>query len=185
MSIIMKSGIAITLAGLLLFFGSFFGSSFQLTSEILQQTISDSAHLQQIQPEATAMLNKNYSSGFTFANDFKKIVADINTKNRTAQQWDKVIYSDYTFAITKNSTSGYIKEHNKLLLLLIVICIFFGALLYIIPKYGLGLKGIKNNHIYFDKLNARGWVGILIGTLLILFYIVLYWFPYYLSLIHI
>lgn len=65
--------------------------------------------------------------------------------------------------------------------MLIVICIFFGALLYIIPKYGLGLKGIKNNHIYFDKLNARGWVGILIGTLLILFYIVLYWFPYYLT----
>ncbi|MEP7128960.1 MAG: 4Fe-4S binding protein, partial [Chitinophagales bacterium] len=177
----MKSGIAITIAGLLLFLGSFFGSSYQLTSEILQQTISDSSHLQQIQPAASAMLHKNYSSGFTFANDFKKIIEDINTKNRTAQQWDKVIYNDYTFAVTKNSTSGWIKENNKLLLLLIVICIFFGALLYIIPKYGSGLKGIKNNHIYFDKLNARGWIGILIGTLLILFYIVLYWLPYYLT----
>ena len=71
MNYLMKTGIAIAIAGLLLFIGSFFGSHYMLTSEILQGTITDSAHLQQIEPAASGMLNKNYTSNFAFANDFK------------------------------------------------------------------------------------------------------------------
>ena len=181
MSYQMKTGIAIVMAGLILFIGSYFGSTYVLTGKILHNTITDSTHLEQIEPAVAGMLNKSYSSNFAFVSDFKKRINEINEKNRAASDWDKVIYTDYTFAITKNATTGWLVENNKWLLLLIVLFTLSGSLLYIIPKYGSGIKGIKNNHIFFDKLNSRGWVGILIGTVLILFYIVLYWFPYYIT----
>lgn len=181
MNYLMKTGIAIVVAGLILFIGSFFGSTYTLTKEILHNTITETKHQEQIETAAAGMLNKTYSSNFAFANDFKKSVNAINEKNRAANEWDRVIYTDYTFSITKNATSGWLVENNRWLLLLIVFFTLSGSLLYIIPKYGSGIKGIRNNRIFFDKLNAQGWVGILVGTVLILFYIVLYWFPYYIT----
>lgn len=181
MSTINKSGIAVMLAGFILLAGSFFGSTFQLTPDILRQTIADTSHLQQLEPATAFMLQKEYRSGFAFANDFKKVVAGINAKNRAEQQWNKIIYNDYTFDVTRNATAGWITTHNTLLLILIVICIFCGSLMYIISKYATGPAGIQHNGIYSHALNARGWLGILTGSLLILFYIILYWFPYYIT----
>jgi ferredoxin-type protein NapH len=181
MNLTMKIGIAITVAGLVLFMGSFFGSRYALTEKVLQQIVTDTTHLKQIEPAVSSMLNKSYGSGFAFANDFRKIINHINDENRAEKKWDKIIYADYTFAVTKASTTGWIVDHNSLLLSLILLCIVAGALLYIIPKYGSGGKGIRNNHIFFDKLNARGWIGILAGTMLMLFYVVLYWFPWYIT----
>jgi Pyruvate/2-oxoacid:ferredoxin oxidoreductase delta subunit len=37
--------------------------------------------------------------------------------------------------------------------------------------------GIKNNGIFKSKLKARGWLGIALGAFLILFYILLYFYP--------
>lgn len=181
MRMLRRSGIAIVLAGFILLAGSFFGSTFQLTPDILRHTITDTSHLQQLEPATAVMLQKKYNSGFSFSNDFKKVVADINAKNRAEQQWNKVIYSDYTFEVTRNSTDGWITTHNTLLLVLIVICIFCGSLIYIISKYAVGPAGIRHNGIYSHALHARGWLGILTGSLLILFYVILYWFPYYIT----
>lgn len=176
-----RSGIAIVLAALLMFAGSYFGSTFQLTPEILRQTITDTTHLQQLEPAVTPMLHNKYATAFSFANDYKKVVAAVNTKNRDEQHWDKIIYTDYTFNLTKNSASGWITANNKWLMLLIAICILCGSLMYIIPKYANGAAGIHNNGIYFNSFNVRGWLGILTGSSLILFYMLLYWFPYYIT----
>lgn len=51
-----------------------------------------------------------------------------------------------------------------------------GALLHMLPKLS-EHPGIKNDHIQFDRLNSRGWMGIALGVLLIGFYVALYWFP--------
>lgn len=40
---------------------------------------------------------------------------------------------------------------------------------------------MNNNNIFQHPVTARGWAGIMIGTALIIFYIVLYWFPHYLQ----
>src|SRR6185503_2947078 len=176
-----KIGIAISVAALLLFLSCFFGGKYTLTTEALHQSISDPKHLEQIEPAVSSMLNKEYTDVFSFTKDFKRIVNNINDQNRTAQKWDAVIYTDYTFAVTKNSNHGWVKDHNMMLLILILLCILAGALLYIIPKYAFRSKGIHNNHIFFNKLNAVGWIGIVFGFLLILFYITLYFFPEYIT----
>lgn len=181
MNNLMKTGIAVLMAALFILPASFFGSQFRLTDEVLLQSITDSMHLHQISAAADDLLNKDFDSGYIFANHIRKLVNDINESNRVAGRWDQVIYADYTFSITRNAANGWIKEYNTWLLCLFLVCLIAGSLFYIIPKYASGPAGIRNNQIFFNKLNARGWTGIVAGTMLILFYIMLYWFPYYIT----
>src|SRR5438477_5978091 len=134
MKTITKTGIAISVAGLILLLSCFFGGKYILTADVLHQTISDPKHLEQIEPPAASMLNKEYTNVFSFTKDFRNIISNINEQNRGAKKWDAVIYTDYTFGVTKNSNHGWVRDHSVPLLLLILFCIIVGALLHIIPK---------------------------------------------------
>lgn len=181
MKIFLKTGIAISVAALLLLLTCLFGGRYTLTNQVLHQNISDPKHLAQIEPAASLMLNKEYINVFSFTRDFRNIINNINEQNRAAKKWDAIIYTDYTFTVTKNSNHGWVRDHNGMLLILILLCTLTGSLFYIIPKYAFTSKGVHNNRIWFDKLNALGWTGIVIGVLLILFYITLYFFPEYIT----
>ncbi|MGB3465971.1 MAG: 4Fe-4S dicluster domain-containing protein, partial [Cyclobacteriaceae bacterium] len=56
-----------------------------------------------------------------------------------------------------------------------------GAFMYIVPKVNDGTPGIKNNGIWFDPMKNVGWLGILTGTFLIAFYVLLYFYPEYMT----
>jgi len=94
-------------------------------------------------------------------------------------------YSDYKIkslklSLTRKATQGPAKTHTMLWLLLSLGMGVIGSLLYILPKLNL-LAGIKNNHIFHSKNTGRGWIGYVIGGFLILFYILLYWYPEYMA----
>ncbi|MTI19571.1 4Fe-4S binding protein, partial [Fulvivirga sp. RKSG066] len=82
--------------------------------------------------------------------------------------------------ITRNATYGLVSNHTILMLFLTIGLSIIGGLLYILPKLTL-LPGIKNNHVFHSKNTNRGWIGYTIGFLLIGFYIILYWYPEYMT----
>jgi len=181
MELVKKIGIAISIAALLLFLSCFFGAKYQLTPEILNTSILNQQDLEQIKPAVSFMMFNPYSSSFSFVKDFKSAVNSVNEKNRSQQKWDQVIYTDYTFTVTKNSNEGFVRDHNITLLTILFLLVIVGSLLFIIPRYAFMEKGIHHNNIFRNKVNALGWIGILFGTLLILFYILLYFFPEYIT----
>lgn len=77
------------------------------------------------------------------------------------------------------SSTGLLKENKSIFFFLTFILGILGSLIYIIPKFFESPSGIKNNNIFKNPLNSRGWIGIILGSFLILFYIVLYFFPVY------
>jgi len=83
-------------------------------------------------------------------------------------------------AITRHATLGPAKSNTLLMLFLTIGLGIIGGLLYILPKVKL-LPGIKNNHIFHSKNTNRGWIGYTIGFLFIAFYIILYWYPEYMT----
>lgn len=83
-------------------------------------------------------------------------------------------------AITRHATLGPAKSNTLLMLFLTIGLGIIGGLLYILPKVKL-LPGIKNNHIFHSKNTSRGWIGYTIGFLFIAFYIILYWYPEYMT----
>ncbi len=62
-----------------------------------------------------------------------------------------------------------------------VLFIFGGTIVYARQTYIKQPAGIKNNHVWFNTLSNRGVLGWLLGIILTLFYVLLYWFPSYLG----
>jgi ferredoxin-type protein NapH len=83
-------------------------------------------------------------------------------------------------ALSRHSLQGPVTRNAALWLWLTVGLGVIGALFYILPKLRTH-PGIKNDHVYHRSNTSRGWVAIVIGTFLILFYVVLYWFPEYMT----
>jgi len=181
MKAIRYTGLIMFLFSLGLFFMSFFLSGFNLTNEVFEQVVKQE-HRELLRPQMERMFNKPYSLSIPFVNDITKAVETVNTEARSNQEWDKVIYDDYAAELTRASATGFVPENKGLVFILIYVVGAIGALMFILPQVKLnGPPGIKNNHIYENPLNNRGWLGITIGTLLILFYVLLYFFPAYIT----
>lgn len=176
MKTLQKLGLGIFLAALLLFNLLLFIGDFRLTEQKLQQVTSPENY-EILRPELAPMLGKTYSSSFTFAQDFEKYFGAYNTRQEENEQWDRVIWDDYTFAAAKAASEGFVANNKLLLLLLTVVLGTAGALLNILPKYRDEPAGIKHNGVMFSSNKSRGIIGIILGAYLIGIYVLLYWFP--------
>jgi ferredoxin-type protein NapH len=56
-----------------------------------------------------------------------------------------------------------------------------GTFIFVREEYANKPEGIKNNGVWFKSLSSRGIFGWMIGILLTGFYIILYWFPEYMT----
>lgn len=94
--------------------------------------------------------------------------------------FDSYQIKSLTYSFTKASSIGPVKLHPLYFLLLTFGLCVIGALLYILPKLQ-APPGIKNNGIYFNVMKNTSWLGIVTGTWLILFYVLLYFYPSYMT----
>ncbi|MEQ8475574.1 4Fe-4S dicluster domain-containing protein [Fulvivirga sp.] len=95
--------------------------------------------------------------------------------------FDKYKIKDLKYSITKASSIGKVSDSPGLFLLLTYVLCIVGALMYILPKIEDGPPGIKNDGIFHSAMKNVGWLGILTGSFLIVFYIVLYFYPEYMT----
>ena len=96
--------------------------------------------------------------------------------------FDRYKIKDLKYSITKASTTGPIANSPGLFIILTYVICIVGAGMYILPKRELnGPPGIKNNNIFFSAMHNRGWLGILTGSFLIIFYVFLYYYPEYMT----
>ncbi|MEQ9468517.1 MAG: 4Fe-4S binding protein [Ekhidna sp.] len=181
MKLIRYSGLVLFLFSLGLFLGSFFLSSYSLTEKVFTSVIK-SEHKGTLQPAMQDLFNKEYALSIPFVNDINEAIEAVNEKARSEQRWGDVIWDDYSGSLTRASNQGFVPENKLLLFFLIYVVGALGALMFIIPQIKLnGPPGIKNNRIFHSALNNRGWIGMLTGALLIGFYILLYFFPAYIT----
>lgn len=181
MKAIRITGLWIFLLSFFLFLGVFFMSSYQLSKADYERLVKPE-HQELLNTGFSQIIGRDYVNSISFANAINGAVESVNNEMRAAQAWDRVIYDDYTSALTRVATKGIITEYTGLLFFAIFILGPIGALMFILPSVKLdGPAGIKNNHIWHHALNNRGWIGIALGTLLILFYIVLYFYPAYIT----
>ncbi len=94
--------------------------------------------------------------------------------------FDRYAIKDLTYSLTKASAVSPVKNYPLIYLLLTIGLCVAGALLYILPKLQLA-PGIKNNGIFFNAMKNVQWLGILTGSWLIAFYVVLYFYPEYMT----
>lgn len=94
--------------------------------------------------------------------------------------FDRYAQKDLKYSLTKAAVIGPVKDRPVLMFILTFGLCIMGGLIFILPKFREG-DGIKNNNIFFHPMKNVGWLGIMTGTWLILFYIALYFFPEYMT----
>ncbi|HMG89097.1 MAG TPA: 4Fe-4S binding protein [Chryseolinea sp.] len=109
---------------------------------------------------------------------FAETIEKYNTINQVG--FDRYQINDLGYSFTKASALNLIGNSPILFLLITFGCCIAGSMLYILPKLKLQ-PGIKNNGIFFSVMKNTGWLGILTGTWLILFYLLLYFYPEYIT----
>lgn len=127
--------------------------------------------------------NSLYGKEFSSKDEFRaglKSVAD-NIKNYGLLNligFDRYAIKELKYSLTKASSVSAIKTQPLLFLFLSIGLCAFGALMYILPKVEQH-AGIKNDNIFFNPMKNVGWLGVVTGTYLIAFYVLLYFFPEY------
>ena len=94
--------------------------------------------------------------------------------------FDRYATKDLKYSLTKAAAGSPVKNNPVLFLFLTFGFCVVGALLYIFPKLQ-RQPGIKNNGIFFNVMKNTGWLGIMTGTWLIAFYVLLYFYPEYMT----
>ncbi|MCH7398244.1 4Fe-4S binding protein [Belliella sp. DSM 107340] len=180
MNIIQRIGLILFVLGLAIFSVLPFIGSYQLEQEMVENEVKD-IHMDAMVEVLRPMYGQYYESNFAFISDFNKNFDNYNEELKAKEDWDNVIWDDYTYPLTKAASTGPVSQ-NPYFYLAITVCLgVLGGLMYIFPLHRNKPEGIKNDGIYFSSMKARGLLGIITGTWLIVFYIILYWFPAYLT----
>lgn len=94
--------------------------------------------------------------------------------------FDRYAVKDLKYSLTKAAAISPVKSNPTLYLFLTFGLCLIGSLLYILPKLQLP-AGIKNNGVFFNVMKNVQWLGILTGSWLIAFYVLLYFYPEYMT----
>lgn len=191
-------GLALFVVAMSVFVFSITLGEYKLTDEVIstvlkdQKTTKGTSHLELLSPVLKPMVDVTYSSTHEFLGRFDEIVGNLNASiaeqelAKGEKDWElwkyQVKWKDYKLKLVKNASVGVFVNNQSLFFWLSMMLGIVGALMYIIPKVKTdGHAGIKNNHIFHRAATSRGWIGIIVGTFLIGFYIALYFYPEYIA----
>ena len=120
--------------------------------------------------------SKKYDKVDDFKNDINNKINDINKTNASSFIVNDNKYLQ--FDVAKAASVGSVVENKSLFLLLTFGLGILGSLLFIITGLFLEpIAGIKNHGIYLEAATNRGWVASIVFSFLVIFYILLYFFP--------
>ncbi|NVJ85689.1 MAG: 4Fe-4S binding protein [Algoriphagus sp.] len=179
MTFIQRIGVFLFLAGLLIFSGIPFLGEYMLTEEQVISLTKD-IHQDNMKNILQPMFGKVYSNSFEFLGEFNSLMNGYNDVLKAESKWDQVIWDDYSFPLAKAALDSPVQDLPFLFLASSIGLVILGGLFYILPKFRDEPSGIKNNGIFHSSMKNRGWLGMITGSYLILFYVILYWFPAYL-----
>lgn len=137
--------------------------------------------LKQLQDYTAWMEGREYESSEEMAAQLTTVIEDVNNSIISNKGFGADLIKNKAFSVTKKSEIGPVSQSPWWWLFLAIGIPIIGAIMYLLPKLKTEHAGIKNDGIYHSALKNRGWLGILLGTFLIGFYVFLYWFPEYMT----
>ena len=174
-----KLGLGLFLNGLIVFLIIPFLGTYTLSEDLVLAKTKD-IHQEKMAEILEPMYGKEYGSSFSFLAAFGENFGTYNDQLKSQQLWDQVIWDDYSFDLAFSALKSPVRENPWLYFGLSIGLAVLGGFLYNFRQYQDEPEGIKNNGIFHSSLKNKGLIGMLTGSFLILFYVVLYWFPAYL-----
>lgn len=173
-------GLILFVIGFFLFNAIPFWADYNLTPAIVREKITDRQKQELFLRHATGVTGNLFTSTHRFVAALSDVFDRANKEQLSHVGFDRYAIKDLKYSLTKASSSGPVKNNPALFLIITFGLCIGGAMLYILPKLE-HQPGIKNNRIFFNPMKNTGWLGILTGTWLIAFYILLYFFAEYMT----
>lgn len=174
-------GLVLFLVGLAIFTSLPFFGRFELTDEVIQNSMDQTIQAN-LADDLETLKTKSYHNSTALANALITVYNQRNEAFKEAEQWDKVMWtqpSAFAMQVAQNANQSGVSKAPWYYWFLTFGLGIMGALLYILSDVTLlGPAGIKNNGIMHDSATNRGWIGIVTFTYLTIFYIILYFYPY-------
>lgn len=175
------TGLGFFVLAMVVFVAALSMNDYRLTDEALQQSIGNESHREALRTAMGEKMGRTYSSNFDFVDEVKAAIVIANQALPAGSQIWPGTADGYVFTLTKNSSQGLLRDQLGLFFILSIILGIVGGLMYILPYAKLTSPGIRNNHLFTNPATSRGWIGIIVGTFLIGFYVLLYWYPEYIT----
>ena len=183
MNVIQKIGLGSTFTGLVILMSILFVGNFSVKMDRIDPYITINQY-QQLSSELEHLEHHLYDNAFQLSNEITTIFNNKNEQLKKAEKWNEVMWGssqDFALTVLRNNSSNILIINNIYLFILTIGLIFLGGLLFIFsylfyPKQS-GRKFVNN--VSESGFNRDAY-GLILGLFLILFYIVLYWFPSYL-----
>ena len=180
MRVIQGIGLVLFLLGMLVFTVLPFLSSYRLTEDLVLDQVKET-HRETLAEFLQPMYGQVYPSTHAFLTAYSSNFDLYNEELKSKQAWDQVIWDDYGFALAKAAGDGPARVHPWTSLALSIGLVVLGGVLFQFAGAGPAHTSLAHTGVFHSSLKNRGVLGILIGTYLIGFYVILYWFPAYLS----
>ncbi|WP_374758303.1 4Fe-4S binding protein [Marinilongibacter aquaticus] len=172
-----KTGLVLILASLFAWISVLFLNTFSLNENQFDAQVQ-TAHREILKPEMAPIFGQKYGNAFAFSSAVLAAVQKANQKLEAAGKSDQKIYDHYELSLAQAAGNGFVSMHREALFFSIFGLLILGALLLYYPNFQ-QMPGIKNNGIFKHPLTSVKNVGILMGGLLIVFYLLLYFFPHF------
>lgn len=176
---LVKIGMALVLSALFILLACLNINTYKLTEESINEVITDSSKAEAVINASGSMLNRSYTSKFSFLSDYKNVVSRAN--EQLQKDNEDTIDEINPPVLLKSGIQGPLADHTSILLLAVLGLFTIGTVLISVGKYVFKPAGIKNDHVYERPLTSIGWSGIVVCFGLIVFYVILYWYPFLLA----
>jgi ferredoxin-type protein NapH len=180
------TGIALFILSMAISFGLLTLGDYVLKEEMIGRA-GEGKNFEILRSEAQQMAGKRFEWNFSFLNALDEVFERTNRKiSEQSGEANLAEFSDYEikqlkFTLIKEATQGVLLENTWIWFGLTIGMMCLGGLIYAFAAYGWKKPGIKNNGIFFSSLKALGWIGITLGVILTIFYVIIYFYPEYIT----
>ncbi len=172
--------VGLLLLALLLSLSCLLGHKYVFTAETYQQAISDPQHRSQLQPYVSHLFQRTFHSPHAFIALWNQAVDDHNQSMQQLGKGHLRIATDYTLPLLHHALTGWVVDFSRWLFPIIAALLVSGLVLYFLANYRTTTPSQRHQGQFQNSLTNRGILAWIAGSLLIVFYIVLYFFPHWL-----
>lgn len=174
-------GVVLMVTGLLLFSALPLFTAYRPDATSIARVVEDGRFDEVRDDLVDPLVGKTFTNPFAITNAVSAVIDDYNDARKKAEDWDAIIYDnprDLAAGIASFSAIGRPAEKPLLWLVLTFGFAVLGGLLHIAANWSTKAPaGIRNDGVYHDASTSRGWVAWLVFPWLIVFYILLYFYP--------
>lgn len=173
-----KLGRTVFLIGFAVFVFAFGASDYKITDAVLSDLPNQGLSNETFIGQLGDLKDQEFGSVFRFVEAVDTKIHEANEHGAGISEWD---VTKYKTTVVKAASTGLLPGNVGPFFLFSFVLASVGALIDFMARLKESPPGIKNNGVFHSSTTSRGYIGMALGVFFIGFYILLYFYPFYIT----